>query len=284
MERLFDVAYHAWLELSVANRIRKRSARRGDLIKARQPRPNRLGVLAIMKNEAHLIEEWIEHNLWIGADRIFLIDNGSTDDTVARIAPWLKTGQVELVIYPEQHRQLQHYWTAFNEFKIAERCEWLLNCDIDEFFFCKSGESLADFVDRLTDHDAVYVNGAMFGTSGHAVQPKSVRRELTMRIPRLSRFTKCLFRTSVPRNDTDLDVHFIRGVPLGRSLIANRALQFNHYITQSRQYWFQIKMKRGDVRYSKVDLEVWARKFEMIETSSTAGCTGLRDLLDLQTS
>ncbi|KAF0114211.1 MAG: hypothetical protein FD150_1646 [Rhodobacteraceae bacterium] len=54
-----------------------------------------------MKNETHLIEEWLDHYLANGAERIFLIDNGSTDDTLAKIAPWLGDGRVELVIYPE---------------------------------------------------------------------------------------------------------------------------------------------------------------------------------------
>lgn len=279
MTRLFDLAYHQWLALSVANRIRKRSAPRRYVCTDYPSRPHRLGVLAIMKNESHLIEEWIEHNLWIGADRIFLIDNGSTDDTIARLKPWLDRGQVELVVYPEQHRQVQHYWTAINEFRLAERCEWLLNCDIDEFFFCKSGESLADFVTRQTRFDVIYVNGAIFGTSGHASQPASVRAELTMRTPRLSRFTKCIFRPSVPTKASDLDVHFIWNTPRGRSLIANRDLQFNHYVTQSRHYWFDVKMQRGDVRYSKVNLDAWAKRYQLIEATSTERSTRLRDLL-----
>lgn len=66
----------------------------------------RFGVLAIMKNEAMNVDEWIEHYLWMGAGRIFLIDNCSTDDTLAKARAWVTRGRVEPVIYPERHQQV----------------------------------------------------------------------------------------------------------------------------------------------------------------------------------
>ncbi|MDP3263495.1 MAG: glycosyltransferase family 2 protein [Tabrizicola sp.] len=117
MNRWFQ---NLWNHTRMLNRIRRRAPDRAARFGERPrgaPRPFRLGVLAIMKNEAHLIEEWLQHYLSFGADRIYLIDNGSTDDTLKKIEPWLTDGRVAVLVLPEQHKQVEHYWTAFQHFK-----------------------------------------------------------------------------------------------------------------------------------------------------------------------
>ena len=44
-------------------------------------------VIAIFKNEATNIAEWVSHYIWQGASHLYLIDNGSTDDWHSTIAP-----------------------------------------------------------------------------------------------------------------------------------------------------------------------------------------------------
>ena len=271
--------YNLWLQLSVANRIRKRAAGYRGRDNARSTPLKRLGVLGIMKNEAHLIEEWLEHYLTNGADVIFLIDNGSTDDTLEKVKPWLDGDRVRLVQYAAQHLQEQHYWSAFQEFRIADYCEWLAVADIDEFWFCKSGENLADYLGRQTEIDAVYSNTTIFGSSGFEEQPKSARLSFTSMILKRSRFTKCIFRTWIPSQQDDIGVHFIRKVPLQRTRIANSDLQINHYVPQSRNYWFNVRMKRGDAYYVGQDLDELAERFEKINRKCSDTCTLLRDIV-----
>jgi hypothetical protein len=89
---------------------------------SRSPDPlPRLGVLAIMKNEALNLDEWVEHYLWMGAGPIWLIDNGSTDDSVTKARSWEARGKVRLIELPKPHRQRIHYWTAFRSFDIAKK-------------------------------------------------------------------------------------------------------------------------------------------------------------------
>jgi hypothetical protein len=269
----------------MANRIRRRARGRAGIAGVRRAttaRPFRLGVLAIMKNEAHLIDEWLQHYLSFGADRIYLIDNGGTDDTLAKVEPWLQDGRVALMQLTEPHKQREHYWTAFQHFKIAEQCDWRAIADIDEFLFCKSGESLADYLDRQTGFDAIYTNWTNFGSSGLDVQPESVRSSLVQCNLSLDRFAKFIFRTWVPGQMDDIEVHCIRNVPLRRTRIANRDLQMNHYVTQSRSYWFAVKMKRGDVFYQGQDLNHLAARFDLINAACTDTCTRLRDLVARQ--
>lgn len=274
--------YHTRMRLRLLNRIRRRA--RSD-----QPLPSRNGrrvpaehfaVLGIVKNESHLIDEWLQHYLDQGADRIFLIDNGSTDDTPAKIERWKHTGRVELVSYPEQHQQQRHYWNAFRHFAIDERCEWVAIADVDEFWFCKSGETLASYLYRDTAHDALFVHWTNFGSDGHERQPESVRSSLIQRDPKLGPLPKCIFRTFLPQKEDDIEVHFIRNASLRRASVADRTLQLNHYVAQSRDFWFKVKMTRGDVYYSEVDLNGLAARFQQVNNASTATCTRLHDLVE----
>ena len=43
-------------------------------------RPETLAILAIFRNEADIMEEWIEHHINEGVDHFYLINNQSTDN------------------------------------------------------------------------------------------------------------------------------------------------------------------------------------------------------------
>ena len=43
----------------------------------------KLSVGGVFKNEAHSIKEWIDHYLFHGADHFYLINDGSTDNTLS---------------------------------------------------------------------------------------------------------------------------------------------------------------------------------------------------------
>lgn len=281
MTRLRLWAHDLRLHFRIANRIRRRGPGWTGLFSTGStlpPGPGIFGMLAIMKNEAQLIEEWLDHYLCQGADYIFLIDNGSTDDTLDRVRPYLDDGRVQLVVYPEQHMQLQHYWTAFQHFRMADCCEWLGIADIDEFWFCRSGEPLTEYLVRQNKIDVIYANWTNFGTTQDA-QPSSVRLGLCRMNPLKDRFTKYFFRTWVPRKQDDIEVHFIRNVGLSRAKIANNELQLNHYVTQSRSFWFDVKMRRGDVFYTGQNMDAMIARYEQVNKDSIATCTRLRDLM-----
>lgn len=243
------------------------------------PRPDCFAVLGIMKNEAHAIDEWVEHYLSVGAKRVFLIDNGSTDNTVERAQVWEKAGLVELVQYPEQHRQIDHYWKAFQEFDIAQRFDWLAIADLDEFWFCKSGETIPRLLERHPHTDVLVTNWAQFGSSGHLAQPQSLRLGFVMRDPILDRHTKCIFRTYIPVQPRTIRVHDVRRVRPSRMVVDNVSLQLNHYAIQSRDFWQNVKMKRGDVYYAEIDMEKFNARFDATDARATLEDCLLRDLV-----
>lgn len=232
-----------------------------------------------MKNESLSIDEWVEHYLSVGAKTIFLIDNGSTDDTVAKALDWVKTGRVELVQYPEQQRQVQHYWSAFKHFRIAERFDWLAIADLDEFWFCKSGEPIPNLLERYPDADVLVGNWMQFGSSGHIKQPESLRTGFVMRQSELNRYTKCIFRTYVPVRAKTIRVHDVRRVRRSRMIVENESLQLNHYAIQSQDFWKNVKLKRGDVFYKKVDMTEMEARFASVDALATVEDRLLHDLV-----
>jgi hypothetical protein len=231
-------------ELNRARRLRRRE-------KLRRNRPTGLCVLAIMKNESMNIDEWITHYLQVGADRICLIDNGSTDETVAKANAWVTKGVVELILRPQQHRQLAHYWTAIRHFRLRETFEWLLIADLDEFWFCPDGRSIPSVLaePQFGQLDVIYANWRMFGSSGLIDHPASIRRSLVHCNPRLfdHRTTKFICRTSVLKSRRSLTEHRICGADSSRTVSDNETFHLFHYPIQSLEYFKRVKMIRGDV-------------------------------------
>ena len=70
------------------------------MVPAISPAPARKGYLAlvaIVKNEASYLDEWIEFHRLVGVEHIYLYDNGSTDQTREVVAPYISQGFVTLM-------------------------------------------------------------------------------------------------------------------------------------------------------------------------------------------
>ena len=240
-----------------------------------------LGVLGIMKNEAMNLDEWVQHYLSMGAGKIFLIDNGSSDDTVRKAQAWVAKGAVELVEYPEPHRQTQHYWSAFKQLNIGRKCKWLIVADLDEFWFCPSGETIAAQLDDFRDFDVIYGNWRVFGSNGLTQHPASIRQALTLRMPGLHFHTgrKYMCRSSVVTSAQSMGVHTLNGARSERTVSDNERFHLNHYVTQSLEYFQKVKMTRGAVSKPKNDHRHHMQFFEGQNAAATLPDHLLSDLV-----
>lgn len=199
-----------------------------------------------MKNESLNLDEWVEHYLWMGADPICLIDNGSTDDTVAKARVWQARGKVRLVEYPKPHRQRLHYWAAFRKFRLGRDCDWLLVADLDEFWFCPNGDTLQVALADYDGVDVIYAKWSVFGSSGLLAHPSSLREGFTLRRPGLARHAKYICRTRALTAPSDLHVHKVKGPDTLRTVTDTQRFQLNHYPIQSEAFFRSVKMTRGD--------------------------------------
>jgi cellulose synthase/poly-beta-1,6-N-acetylglucosamine synthase-like glycosyltransferase len=64
-----------------------------------------LVVVSMFKNENLTIGEWIEHNVSMGVEHFYLVDNGSTDDYERVLRPHVDAGIVTLVVDPRRSGQ-----------------------------------------------------------------------------------------------------------------------------------------------------------------------------------
>ena len=236
-------------------------------------------VLGIMKNEARNIVEYVSHYRWQGAEKIYLIDNGSTDETLELIKPFLEDGTVELVQLHQRWKQAQHYWTAIKKFDIRKKSKWLLIADIDEFWFAKDGKRISDHLQNMDHADLIYANWTVFGSSGCEKHPQSLRFDLTKCMPDLGSdlHTKWIVRTHALKRYNQLRVHKVRGVRSSHTYTKNDIFQVNQYHTQSKEFWINVKMKRGDVYIPLFDDMRQFAKFEEIDAACSKTDHTLRD-------
>ena len=204
-----------------------------------------LGLLLIAKNESMVINEFIEHYLWQGVEKIYLIDNGSTDTLQEKVKPYIESGIVKYFYRDTPYNQENHYNEVYN--KIRHECKWLIICDVDEYIYNKQkGSTIKDYLSRLDYNSiaAVYVQWKMFGSSGFEKQPESIRKSFLYRAPDIHINTKAIintkhvFKLHVHHHEHDKNVKYIYSPP---------ELALNHYAIMSKEYFQTVKMTRGDV-------------------------------------
>lgn len=209
---------------------------------------NKLSILAMFKNEAPIIEEWIEHYIREGVEHFYLIDNGSSDNYESKINKY-KT-KITLVKDPRRFEK-QTQSRLYNEhfLKIVKKeTEWLIVCDIDEYFYLNDEMRLIDFLYEPPFSDTYWVPWRLFGTT-HKQTPESLVKFLLLRQKDpvgeiIGGHGKSIFRTD---KLIRLNVHgsdMIKGAKLCR-VGFNDKLRINHYKLISEDYYKNNKCVRG---------------------------------------
>lgn len=130
-----------------------------------------LSVAVIVKNEARYLREFILFYMAVGADRIYLYDNDSTDDLLKVLAPFLSSGYVVYRRWPGRTVQTGAYRDAVR--RTRRRTKWLALIDADEFLFSPKG-LLPEQLKAYENYPGVGVNWLMYGPNGHDRRPKGL--------------------------------------------------------------------------------------------------------------
>ncbi len=130
-----------------------------------------LAIACIVKNEGKFIKEFIEFHFLAGADRIYIFDNGSADETKDLLAPYIDDGRVIYFYFPGEKMQFVAYRYAVRYCKKYTR--WLAFLDADEFLFSPIG-NLKDVLIEYENEVAIGVNWVSFGPSGHDNRPEGL--------------------------------------------------------------------------------------------------------------
>ena len=128
-----------------------------------------IAIAAIFYNEAAYLKEWIEFHLMVGVDRFLLYDNGSTDDFLPILDPYVRRGQVSLIPWRNfvagGSSQLLAYAHAARNCGL--RVKWLAFLDLDEFLFSEAYDTVKPVFAKFTDFGSLLIPRFEFGTNGH---------------------------------------------------------------------------------------------------------------------
>ncbi len=254
--------------------------------------PITLCLVAIFKNESHILKEWIEHYLNQGVDKFFLIDNGSTDEYYSILKPYIKENKVDLVKDNKRHAQVELYNKYF--LNKCKNYDWVILCDLDEFIYGrKYCNSIKDFLGKVHNNfSQVFVPWKMFGSNGFDTmdkkQPSSVISTFTKRLiyndskkndysfgfkgNKLYIENKCIVRTkyllkfeihsSETSNNNYLTSYILKNNHINKNkafseisehILENSALHLNHYAIQSLDWFMKVKATRGGADSAKND-------------------------------
>jgi glycosyltransferase involved in cell wall biosynthesis len=125
-------------------------------------------LVAIAKNEARFLVEWLAHYLSLGVDHIFVFDNDSTDETAAILEVAARSRGVTRVAWPSREGESPQI-TAYNYAvrRHAARFEWVCFFDCDEFLVLKEDADIHAFLRRFDPSvGAVAINWLTFGSGG----------------------------------------------------------------------------------------------------------------------
>lgn len=131
-----------------------------------------LAIGAIMKDEGPYLKEWLEYHILVGVEKFYLYDNGSSDDTMNIVKPYIERGIVDLIDFPGKGKQMAAYRDIINRYSYDSR--WIAFIDLDEFLVPGDGEKLTDILSSLPDFAELAVSWVIYGSSGLVERPKGL--------------------------------------------------------------------------------------------------------------
>lgn len=139
-----------------------------------------VAVVAIAKNEATYIREWIAYYKVIGVNRIYLYDNESIDGLKECISDFIQEGFVVYTYFPGKNRQMDAYNDAIKRYKGCARYMAFVDCD--EFIVSTSEEELPTTIRNMMIKNpnaaGLGINWALYGSSGYERKKRGLVTEI----------------------------------------------------------------------------------------------------------
>jgi hypothetical protein len=272
-------------------------------------------VIAIFKNESHILQEWMEHYISQGIDKFFLIDHNSTDNYIHILKPYINSGIVELFLETRPNPQFVSY--NDNCLVKCKQYDWAIACDLDEFIYARKGyptikSYLEDINELMPTANQIFIPWKMFGSNGldtiDKPQPASVIQSFTKRsnydkdgecvcvnIYNNQKYiahktivkTKSLVKLLVHEHETNVKSYistyniftnlYDKFGEISEHILEESFLHLNHYAIQSKQWFMNVKSTRGCVASGyNVRNEHYFHRYDM--TSNDMDDFELRDI------
>lgn len=129
-----------------------------------------LAIVAILKNEAPYVKEWLDYHLLAGVDHFYIYDNESPDNLKEVLQPYVDADVVTYALMPGKCAQMLAYNDAVDKYKFD--CRYMAFIDGDEFIFPRGFSTIKDVLRQTIDnlpppHAAgLTINWHVFGSNG----------------------------------------------------------------------------------------------------------------------
>lgn len=128
-----------------------------------------------VKDEARYIPEYVEFHLLQGFDHFIFYDNGSTDNLLNIVKPYIDLNIIEIRKYPPGLDRAKNMW-------LSEQCcatekgrsKWIHFHSIDERIFCPTGKSIPNFLKDYESYGGVAVAWEEFNSNDHKNRPEGL--------------------------------------------------------------------------------------------------------------
>ena len=133
---------------------------------------NVLSAVAICKNEAPYLQEWLEYHLLVGIEKFYIYNNESSDNTREVLDPYIKEGIVVYEEFPGASLQCYSYSKTIRERR--NKTKWLAIIDLDEFIVPTGNEDIKDFLKDFDGYSQIIVGWKVYGSDGHKNKPQGL--------------------------------------------------------------------------------------------------------------
>lgn len=219
----------------------------------------KIALVTLAHKDDLYIQEWIEYNLKLGFDDIFIYQNNWKWDG------YKPNDKVHIYDYDGQtYKSDEPIWVrniqakCFTEFgrKYYNEYEWVAFFDVDEFLVLKKTNNVKEFIKDFDNYNCLIINWAMFGDNNidtFDINNTSQLNRFTKRKKELHHQFKSICKTNPNLehqihwiNGSWVDTHFREGNSPFNYGANNEIAQLNHYYVRTYPE-FLIKRERGGV-------------------------------------
>lgn len=140
-------------------------------------------ICAIVKNEQRFIREWVEHNLNIGFNKIYIYEDYGSSSHHNELKDYINEGLVELNQLATSKiigyntigatTQSELYKLFFENHKKENDADWIGFLDVDEFIMFEDGYDLNKLEEEFKDTAGILLSWRMYGANGHIEPPNA---------------------------------------------------------------------------------------------------------------
>ena len=226
------------------------------------PKTGKIAIASIQRNRNKYIVEWIAFHLAVGFNQFYIYCHKTDDGMKETLLELAKRCPIEVfALEMDDFPQLSAYHHAWERF--GSEVDWMAFIDGDEFLFPTQARSMQEALAPYDERElsALGVFWKCYGSSGHVTDPDGLILETHPRhssddfLP--NRHIKSIVRGGervIPARSHLFDTERgtfdenMRPITHGwmQDLVPSYdAFRINHYVVQSRQFYFEVKKGMG---------------------------------------